>query len=80
MLQAEHILKLAVEGNSKSFESNDANVASDQQQQLLETLNTGDLPIARRKSLQRFLEKRKERNDMESDIKQLSGKCYTHEK
>ncbi|ESR52084.1 hypothetical protein CICLE_v10032858mg [Citrus x clementina] len=70
--KAEHILKLAVEGNSKSFESNDANVASDQQQQLLETLNTGDLPIARRKSLQRFLEKRKERNDMESDIKQLS--------
>ncbi|KAH7570556.1 hypothetical protein ACOSP7_018800 [Xanthoceras sorbifolium] len=47
--KAETILKLAVEGNSKTVESN---------QHLLEN---GDLPIARRKSLQRFLEKRKER-------------------
>ncbi|KAI9173402.1 hypothetical protein LWI28_000744 [Acer negundo] len=38
------------QGNSNSVETN---------QQLLETLNNGDLPIARRKSLQRFLEKRK---------------------
>ncbi|KAI9169572.1 hypothetical protein LWI28_014277 [Acer negundo] len=50
--KAETILKLALEGNSNSVETN---------QQLLETLNNGDLPIARRKSLQRFLEKRKER-------------------
>ncbi|KAJ4711481.1 Tify [Melia azedarach] len=69
--KAECILKLAVEGNSKVVESKDPNVAGDQKQ-FLETLNTGDLPIARRKSLQRFLEKRKERNDMESDIKELS--------
>ncbi|KAK8655324.1 hypothetical protein V6N13_107906 [Hibiscus sabdariffa] len=61
--KAENILKLAVEGISKKVESMDSKVAthsSDQQQQLLETLD-GDLPIARRKSLQRFLEKRKER-------------------
>ncbi|GMJ13107.1 JASMONATE-ASSOCIATED 1, TIFY DOMAIN PROTEIN 9, jasmonate-zim-domain protein 10 [Hibiscus trionum] len=61
--KAESILKLAVEGVSKNVESIDSKVAtpsSDQQQQLLETLD-GDLPIARRKSLQRFLEKRKER-------------------
>ncbi|XVF02158.1 hypothetical protein REPUB_Repub04eG0151800 [Reevesia pubescens] len=57
--KAESILKLAVEGSSKNVESTVANSSSDQQQ-LLETLN-GDLPIARRKSLQRFLEKRKER-------------------
>ncbi|KAK3223760.1 hypothetical protein Dsin_010785 [Dipteronia sinensis] len=50
--KAETILKLALEGNSNSVETN---------QRLLETLNNGDLPIARRKSLQRFLEKRKER-------------------
>ncbi|KAK8627277.1 hypothetical protein V6N13_134892 [Hibiscus sabdariffa] len=61
--KAENILKLAVEGISKNVESMDSKVAtpsSDQQQQILETLD-GDLPIARRKSLQRFLEKRKER-------------------
>ncbi|XP_022727087.1 protein TIFY 9-like [Durio zibethinus] len=60
--KAECILKFAVEGNSKNVESTDskvANPASDQQQHL-ETLS-GDLPIARRKSLRRFLEKRKER-------------------
>ncbi|TYI94470.1 hypothetical protein E1A91_D02G206500v1 [Gossypium mustelinum] len=62
--KAESILKLAVEveGNSKNVEPIDSKVASppSDRQQLLETLN-GDLPIARRKSLQRFLEKRKER-------------------
>ncbi|KAE8670153.1 Protein TIFY 9 [Hibiscus syriacus] len=61
--KAESILKLAVEGVSKKVESIDSEVAtpsSDQQRQLLETLDE-DLPIARRKSLQRFLEKRKER-------------------
>ncbi|KAE8672990.1 Protein TIFY 9 [Hibiscus syriacus] len=61
--KAESILKLAVEGVSETVESIDSEVAtpsSDQQQQLLETLDE-DLPIARRKSLQRFLEKRKER-------------------
>ncbi|XP_058195338.1 protein TIFY 9-like isoform X2 [Rhododendron vialii] len=50
---AENILKLAEGGVSKIFEGGDG-------RQLLETLH-GDLPIARRKSLQRFLEKRKER-------------------
>ncbi|XWS68759.1 hypothetical protein CRYUN_Cryun04dG0119700 [Craigia yunnanensis] len=60
--KAECILKLAVEGSSRNVESTDSKVAnpSSDQQQLLETLN-GDLPIARKKSLQRFLEKRKER-------------------
>lgn len=62
--KAECILKLAVEGSSKNADqsTDDSKVAnpSCDQQQLLETLN-GDLPIARRKSLQRFLEKRKER-------------------
>ncbi|KAL4311369.1 hypothetical protein GQ457_01G001730 [Hibiscus cannabinus] len=61
--KAESIFKLAVEGSSKNVESADsskvANPSSDQQN-LLESRN-GDLPIARRKSLQRFLEKRKER-------------------
>lgn len=45
--KAETILKLALDATSDT-------------QQLLETLNE-DVPIARRKSLQRFLEKRKER-------------------
>ncbi|XWS39368.1 hypothetical protein CRYUN_Cryun18bG0047300 [Craigia yunnanensis] len=60
--KAESILKLAVEGSCKNVESTDSKVAnpSSHQQQLLETLK-GDLPIARRKSLQRFLEKRKDR-------------------
>ncbi|GAV71477.1 tify domain-containing protein/CCT_2 domain-containing protein [Cephalotus follicularis] len=57
--KAECILKLAVDNFSKTVESSDAIPSSDQQQ-LFETLN-GDLPIARKKSLQRFLEKRKER-------------------
>ncbi|OAY42517.1 protein TIFY 9 [Manihot esculenta] len=51
--KAETILKLAENGLSKSVESTN-------EKQLLHTLD-GDLPIARRKSLQRFLEKRKER-------------------
>ncbi|GLT37860.1 hypothetical protein SLA2020_121460 [Shorea laevis] len=60
--KAEGILKLAVEGSSKKVESTDSEVTvpSSDQQQLLESLN-GDLPLARRKSLHRFLEKRKER-------------------
>ncbi|XP_031260560.1 protein TIFY 9-like isoform X1 [Pistacia vera] len=70
--KAECILKLAVDGNSKTEESKNSKTATDQQQ-LLETLNTGDLPIARKKSLQRFLEKRRERNDMDSDPNQRSG-------
>ncbi|EXB81226.1 Protein TIFY 9 [Morus notabilis] len=52
--KAESILKLAIEGSSKAVESATADT------QLLDNLD-GDLPIARRKSLQRFLEKRKER-------------------
>nr|AIY25011.1 JAZ10 [Hevea brasiliensis] len=51
--KAETILKLAQNGISKFVESTN-------QKQLLGTLD-GDLPIARRKSLQMFLEKRKER-------------------
>ncbi|KAB2095228.1 hypothetical protein E1A91_A01G023300v1 [Gossypium mustelinum] len=61
--KAESIFKLAVEGSSKNIESVDSSKAanpSSDQQNLLEARN-GDLPIARRKSLQRFLEKRKER-------------------
>lgn len=60
--KVESILKLAVEGIAKNVESTDSKAAnpSCEQRQLLETLN-GDLPIARRKSLQRFLEKRKDR-------------------
>ncbi|KAL6294174.1 hypothetical protein ACE6H2_002316 [Prunus campanulata] len=64
--KAESILKLALEGNSaKAAESAlavDSKLVlhSSDQQQLLDPLD-GDLPIARRKSLQRFLEKRKER-------------------
>ncbi|KAL4271275.1 hypothetical protein GQ457_13G006140 [Hibiscus cannabinus] len=61
--KAESIFKLAVEGSSRNFESTDSSKAANpsrHQQNLLETRN-GDLPIARNKSLQRFLEKRKER-------------------
>ncbi|KAB2043509.1 hypothetical protein ES319_D01G022000v1 [Gossypium barbadense] len=61
--KAESIFKLAVKGSSKNIESVDSSKAanpSSDQQNLLEARN-GDLPIARRKSLQRFLEKRKER-------------------
>ncbi|KAF5741204.1 putative Jasmonate-zim-domain protein 10 [Tripterygium wilfordii] len=60
--QAEAVIKLAKQGNSKSVESPESKSvgSSEDQQKLLETLN-GDLPLYRRKSLQRFLEKRKER-------------------
>ncbi|OAY43846.1 protein TIFY 9 isoform X2 [Manihot esculenta] len=51
---AESILKLVENGFSKSVESTN-------QQEVLKNTLDGDLPIARRKSLQRFLEKRKER-------------------
>ncbi|XAR64341.1 hypothetical protein NMG60_11024645 [Bertholletia excelsa] len=60
--KAENILKIAGGGVPKIVESADPKLAasSEDQHQLLKTLN-GDLPIARRKSLKRFLEKRKER-------------------
>jgi jasmonate ZIM domain-containing protein len=58
--KAESILKLAEEKRGKAVESADPKVATDKKQ-LLETLNNGDLPIFRKKSLQRFLEKRRER-------------------
>ncbi|XP_059656582.1 protein TIFY 9-like [Cornus florida] len=56
--KAENILKLAEKGVPKAVESSDS---KSNQGQLIETLNNGDLPIARRKSLQSFLQKRKER-------------------
>ncbi|XP_052184279.1 protein TIFY 9-like [Diospyros lotus] len=61
--KAESILKLAEEQVSKaSEETADTKLAmsSTHRTQLLDSLS-GDLPIARRKSLQRFLEKRKGR-------------------
>ncbi|XP_061981100.1 protein TIFY 9-like [Populus nigra] len=58
--KAENILKLAEKGFSKTVVESVADPRTDHQQKLLESLD-GDLPIARRKSLQRFLEKRKER-------------------
>ncbi|KAJ6703221.1 PROTEIN TIFY 4A-RELATED-RELATED [Salix viminalis] len=58
--KAENILKLAEKGISKTVVEPVADPRTDHQQKLLESLD-GDLPIARRKSLQRFLEKRKER-------------------
>ncbi|KAH7516791.1 hypothetical protein FEM48_Zijuj10G0172200 [Ziziphus jujuba var. spinosa] len=63
--KAEGILKIAFERGCKAVESATANAKSPlpscEQQQLLDPDLNGDLPIARRKSLQRFLEKRKER-------------------
>ncbi|CAA2987241.1 Hypothetical predicted protein, partial [Olea europaea subsp. europaea] len=56
--KAQDILLLADEGVQKPAESSDSNVTSDQKN-ILGTLK-GDFPIARRQSLQRFLEKRKE--------------------
>ncbi|XP_030496247.2 protein TIFY 9 [Cannabis sativa] len=63
--KAENILKIAIEGSNNVIESttvdpNPTPPLSNDQTHLLDPLN-GDLPIARRKSLQRFLEKRKER-------------------
>ncbi|KAJ9709961.1 hypothetical protein PVL29_001442 [Vitis rotundifolia] len=60
--QIESIMKLALDGSTKTVEPADSKLAipPNEEQQLLETLN-GDLPLARRKSLHRFLEKRKER-------------------
>ncbi|CAK9328656.1 unnamed protein product [Citrullus colocynthis] len=57
--KAESILKLVAEGKVEANPTG-AIPATDHQQQLIASLN-GDLPIARKKSLQRFLEKRKER-------------------
>ncbi|OMO88465.1 Tify [Corchorus olitorius] len=55
------ILKLAVEGSSKNVDSKVATPSTpSDQQQVLENLN-GGFPPFRRKSLQRFLEKRKQR-------------------
>ncbi|KAB5564792.1 hypothetical protein DKX38_004846 [Salix brachista] len=62
---AENILKLAEKGISKTVVEPVADPRTDHQQKLLESLD-GDLPIARRKSLQRFLEKRKERLALET--------------
>ncbi|KAL6983989.1 hypothetical protein U1Q18_017365 [Sarracenia purpurea var. burkii] len=62
-IKAENILKLAEEGVFKTVEFAYPNLAVSSiyhQSRLLENLQ-GDLPIARRKSLQRFLGKRKER-------------------
>ncbi|KAJ6703222.1 PROTEIN TIFY 4A-RELATED-RELATED [Salix viminalis] len=63
--KAENILKLAEKGISKTVVEPVADPRTDHQQKLLESLD-GDLPIARRKSLQRFLEKRKERLALET--------------
>lgn len=57
--KAERIFKLANEGSSSKVEADSKVASSSNQQQLIETV---DLPIARKKSLQRFLEKRKERS------------------
>ncbi|XP_021287046.1 protein TIFY 9 isoform X1 [Herrania umbratica] len=72
--KAKSILKLAVEGSSKNAELTKSEVAtpSSDQRQLLETLN-GDLPITRRKSLQRFLDKRRERNVMDLNLDQVKA-------
>ncbi|PON91819.1 Jasmonate-zim domain protein [Trema orientale] len=63
--KVENILKIAIQGSKKSESSESAAGTVDpnnptDQTHLIDPLN-GDLPIARRKSLQRFLEKRKER-------------------
>lgn len=70
--KAEMIMRIAEEGAVANKASADAVVesvdpklsastSSLERKALLEKLNGGDLPIARKKSLQRFLEKRKER-------------------
>ncbi|PON53189.1 Jasmonate-zim domain protein [Parasponia andersonii] len=59
----ESILKIAIEGRNKRSEAASATVDPNNptdQTHLIDPLNR-DLPIARRRSLQRFLEKRKER-------------------
>ncbi|XP_022953182.1 protein TIFY 9-like isoform X1 [Cucurbita moschata] len=58
--KAESILKLVAEGKAEANPTV-AIPSTDRQQQLLASLDGADLPIARKKSLQRFLEKRKER-------------------
>ncbi|KAK4773535.1 hypothetical protein SAY87_028554 [Trapa incisa] len=60
--EAKNILKLAPEASSKisEQESKDTATSSMDRQKLLSTLG-GDLPLFRRKSLEMFLEKRKER-------------------
>ncbi|KAK9104058.1 hypothetical protein Scep_020902 [Stephania cephalantha] len=77
--KAEIIMKLAEEGRSASASDTvSARFAvssplSDDQK-LLETLNGSDLPIARKKSLHRFLEKRKERIGQLIDLGSLAYK------
>ncbi|XP_022878185.1 protein TIFY 9-like isoform X1 [Olea europaea var. sylvestris] len=63
--KAKDILLHAEEEAQKPAESSDSKGTdpSSDQKNILGTLN-GDFPIARRKSLQRFLEKRKERSNM----------------
>ncbi|KAF8378054.1 hypothetical protein HHK36_029388 [Tetracentron sinense] len=60
--KAEKIMKLAIDFNTKTVESTETELAvsSSEEKHLLQTLN-GGLPMARRKSLLSFLEKRKER-------------------
>ncbi|KAI4336527.1 hypothetical protein L6164_015043 [Bauhinia variegata] len=61
--QAENILKLAEQVCSKGRDpvgNTKSGLQTSSADQLLDTLNA-DLPLARKKSLQRFLEKRKER-------------------
>ncbi|KAF5195897.1 Tify-like protein [Thalictrum thalictroides] len=59
--KAEIIMKLAEEGNIlKTVVDPSTTNSTDEHTKFLQKLN-GDLPIARKKSLQRFLEKRKER-------------------
>ncbi|KAG9144756.1 hypothetical protein Leryth_017232 [Lithospermum erythrorhizon] len=64
--KAENILKLAKESyktDGAASQSNDSKFtgSSIDQRPFLATLSSGDMPIARRKSLGRFLEKRRER-------------------
>lgn len=65
--KAESVLKMAKESSKTddASESNDSKIAAAtatiNHRQFLATLNSGDMPIARRKSLGRFLEKRRER-------------------
>lgn len=58
---AEKIMKLAENAKIGAAESAESKFGSSSEQQFLEKLNGGDLPIARKHSLHRFLEKRKER-------------------